>query len=188
MLVTGSADKTWKTWDLSAGQCTRTVTCGGTCYAIAVDRAGLAMVTGHNDGVVRFFDLRTGRREKDLVDAHTANVTSVAYRSDHDIITMSRDNTLQLIDLRRHEAVLRLSHPSFRVGSNWTRAALSPSCQRVAAGGTDGSMYLWDISGSGGISNVIQGRDSSAVSSCAWSNTGLASCNRKGTRLVMGHT
>ena len=63
-VITGSADRSLKVWDISRTTYRQTTTLRhsstSTCVAVASDSINVA--TGHMDGVVRFWDLRSGER------------------------------------------------------------------------------------------------------------------------------
>lgn len=46
------------------------------------------------------------------------------------------------------------SHEDFKVGSDTIKAVLSPDCAHACAGGSDGSLFIWNTS-SGKIEKVL---------------------------------
>ena len=50
-------------------------------------------------------------------------------------MTNSRDDTLQVLDIRKNSSLRDLKHASYKNGVNWNRAAVSPDAKLVVAGG-----------------------------------------------------
>lgn len=127
-LVTGSADKTMRQWDLTTGQCvlkldvlwsmsssdyatpTSTRSTGisssspsGDEYGTggfvgAVQFWGHALASGTVDGAVRMWDLRTGQAHRTL-KGHVGGVTSLGFDAMH-VVSGGLDRTVRIWDLR----------------------------------------------------------------------------------------
>ena len=71
-----------------------------------------------------------------------------------------------------------LRHPSFRVTSNTTSAALSPSGDYAACGSANNAVYVWDCK----TCEVVQtlSKHDAPVTACAWGTSTLASCDKSG--------
>ena len=67
-VISGSADRSLKVWDISRTTYRQTVTLRHSSTANAVDVGGdsFTAVSGHLDGGVRFWDVRTGERTADI--------------------------------------------------------------------------------------------------------------------------
>lgn len=67
-VLTASADRSLKVWDISAKTYRQTTTLrhGSTCNCIDVWSDSFTAVSGHMDGGLRFWDLRTGDRTTDV--------------------------------------------------------------------------------------------------------------------------
>ncbi|KAF2143872.1 uncharacterized protein K452DRAFT_268327 [Aplosporella prunicola CBS 121167] len=123
-LVSGSADKTLRQWDLEKGRCVQTL---DVLWAAAQASANLtplegqwrapgrvpdasadfvgalqcfdaALACGTADGMVRLWDLRSGQVHRSLV-GHTGPVTALQFDDVH-LITGSMDRSIRIWDLR----------------------------------------------------------------------------------------
>ncbi|KAL8382542.1 hypothetical protein RB595_006358 [Gaeumannomyces hyphopodioides] len=122
-LVSGSADKTLRQWDLEKGRCVQTLDVmwaaaqassgaseGNTwrqttrSQADAADFVGslqvfdAALACGTADGMVRLWDLRSGQVHRSLV-GHTGPVTCLQFDDVH-LVTGSLDRSIRIWDLR----------------------------------------------------------------------------------------
>ncbi|KAJ1930317.1 Mitochondrial fission protein [Tieghemiomyces parasiticus] len=131
-LVSGSADRTVKYWDLTTGQEIRTVPVQWSMQAGAMSFAGaerfdprgdnlgvagfigdlqfyqFALATGTVDGIIRMWDLRTAQSHRSLF-GHTAPIASLTF-NDAYVVSGSLDRTVRLWDMRVGKAVEQLEH------------------------------------------------------------------------------
>ncbi|KAI1498679.1 WD40-repeat-containing domain protein [Biscogniauxia marginata] len=124
VLVSGSADKTIRQWDLEKGRCVQTldvmwaaaqasvsISTGegtwrqtGRPTASSADFVGAlqvfesALACGTADGMVRLWDLRSGQVHRSLV-GHTGPVTCLQFDDQH-LVTGSLDRSIRIWDLR----------------------------------------------------------------------------------------
>ncbi|KAE9970640.1 Mitochondrial fission protein [Venturia inaequalis] len=124
-LVSGSADKTLRQWDLEKGRCVQTLdvlwaaaqasatsgipssaaTSGGrgprdasADFVGALQCFDAALACGTADGMVRLWDLRSGQVHRSLV-GHTGPVTCLQFDDMH-LVTGSLDRSIRIWDLR----------------------------------------------------------------------------------------
>ncbi|KAF7593297.1 Mitochondrial fission protein [Aspergillus hancockii] len=120
-LVSGSADKTLRQWDLVKGRCVQTLdvlwaaaqasTLGGDSwrpsgrlpdasadFVGAIQCFDAALACGTADGMVRLWDLRSGQVHRSLV-GHTGPVTCLQFDDVH-MVTGSMDRSIRIWDLR----------------------------------------------------------------------------------------
>ncbi|KAK0119764.1 Mitochondrial fission protein [Cadophora gregata] len=123
-LISGSADKTLRQWDLEKGRCVQTldvmwaaaqasatmgssegawrqtgkVPDGSADFVGAVQVFDAALACGTADGMVRLWDLRSGQVHRSLV-GHTGPVTCLQFDDVH-LITGSLDRSVRIWDLR----------------------------------------------------------------------------------------
>ncbi|KAL2450017.1 Mitochondrial division protein 1 [Exophiala dermatitidis] len=123
-LVSGSADKTIRQWDLVKGRCVQTLdvlwaaaqasstmnstepqwrptgraTDAGADFVGALQCFDAALACGTADGMVRLWDLRSGQVHRSLV-GHTGPVTCLQFDDTH-LVTGSLDRSVRIWDLR----------------------------------------------------------------------------------------
>lgn len=122
-LISGSADKTLRQWDLVKGRCVQTLdilwaatqassstTTDGTWrpsgrlpdasadFVGAIQCFDAALACGTADGMVRLWDLRSGQVHRSLV-GHTGPVTCLQFDDMH-LVTGSLDRSIRIWDLR----------------------------------------------------------------------------------------
>ncbi|KAJ6825029.1 autophagy-related protein 16 isoform X2 [Iris pallida] len=181
-VMSASYDHTIKVWDLHNGYCTNTIISASNCNAISYSADGVTLCSGHLDGNLRLWDIRSGKLISEVA-AHSQAVTSVCVsRSGNVLLTSGRDNVHNLFDLRSLEVCGTFMASGNRVASNWSRSCVSSDESYVAAGSADGSVYMWSIL-EGNLAGVLNAGHSAHVLSCAWGGLGmsLASADKNGT-------
>eukprot|EP00986_Skeletonema_menzelii_P009647 scaffold4424_cov154-Skeletonema_menzelii.AAC.7 len=175
-IVTGSADRSIRVWDISRHIYTQTTTFrhSSTANCLDVFVETQPVVTGHLDGGVRFWDVRSGDRVLDIPTLHEGGVTSVQWKpgSSHHVLTCGRDSIMKIIDVRTQLVVKTFQNNALRILSNNARCSFSPDSKYVACGGGDsGDIFIFDA-----VSTDLKKRLSSAhqagVLGLAWGKGG----------------
>ena len=185
--VTGAHDRTIKIWDMNTGNTVKTIFCFSSCNGVCISEAYSCIASAHLDGVLRLWDLRTGEATQEYKDAHTKQITCVVPSpTEPTLLTSSRDNLLKIWDLRKGECILTLRDDAFRSGLNWSRACWSPDGKYAAAGGAEGSLFIWDTIENGNLVKQLGSESSATISCVSWNPTGhqVASTDRK-SKLVL---
>jgi len=116
LLLSGSADRTVKVWDLRDGRPVRTLDTRSIVNGLALSGDGALLAVANQDAGVRLFDMRsTARVAESAPGTHTAAVTGVCFsRSDGGakLLSMSRDNSLRVLDGRTLDALGAFLPPS----------------------------------------------------------------------------
>lgn len=118
-LVSGSQDRTLRQWDLTTGKCVQTIDisfasrgqpnsslASSSLLSAVVDAPVVgslqcfdaALATGTKDGVVRLWDMRSGKPIRSL-EGHTDAITTLKFDS-RNLVTGSLDRSIRIWDLR----------------------------------------------------------------------------------------
>eukprot|EP00934_Nitzschia_sp_Nitz4_P003827 Nitzschia sp. Nitz4//scaffold3_size479765//343825//348135//NITZ4_000144-RA/size479765-processed-gene-1.535-mRNA-1//-1//CDS//3329550890//3817//frame0 len=191
-VVTGSADRSLKVWDISRQTYRQTTTFrhSSTANCIDVGIDSCAAVTAHLDGGIRFWDMRTGERTSDLSNLHEGAVTSVQFHPTDStkVLTNGLDSCVKIVDTRTCTPMQVLQNPEFHTNYGWSSAAFSPDGKYVSAGSnTNGFVFVWD-SESGEMKCKLAGHES-CVCGVAWGTGGtsgqqVSSVDKKGTLIL----
>uniref|UniRef100_A0A6I8N492 Autophagy related 16 like 1 n=1 Tax=Ornithorhynchus anatinus TaxID=9258 RepID=A0A6I8N492_ORNAN len=153
LIVSGSHDRTLKLWNLQSRICTKTVFAGSSCNDIVCTEQ--CVMSGHFDKKIRFWDIRAESiiREMELL----GKITALDLNPERtELLSCSRDNLLNIIDLR----------------VNAIKQTFSPDGSYVAAGSAEGSLYVWNVL-TGKVEKVLSKFHSSSINAVAWSPSGV---------------
>ncbi|KAJ1498995.1 hypothetical protein HMI54_012188 [Coelomomyces lativittatus] len=185
--VSGAGDRTLKLWDLEHGYCRQTFFAFSHCLDVTACDSGLTQVaSAHEDGKVRVWDTLSGQLVHDIGVAQKVGCLSVVAKDIHQLITLSRDNLVRVIDLRSMQ-LLPLGSNHMRVGS--TKLGLSPKGTYVSVGAMDGSIFVWDLRTNEHL--VLTGGHGSQVNHVQWdpvSGSNMYSIDKTGHLTVWGAT
>ena len=160
-----------------------------TCQSIDVASDSFTAVSGHLDGGLRIWDLRTGDRTADIVELHDGGVTSVQFDPSNSaqLLTNGRDHTLKLVDLRTGSAVKTFSNPDFQTTYSWSACAMSPNGLYAASvSGTSGHLFVWRTSDASLVAK-LHGHKASGAGGVAWGACGgqqVATVDRAGSLIL----
>ncbi|XP_065177508.1 autophagy-related protein 16-1-like [Sycon ciliatum] len=169
-VISGSADRTLKVWDLRNKACIRTIFAGSACHDIVIaDSMGAAVVSGHFDKKIRFWDIRSEASANEVL--LQGRVTSLDLSPEKTLLlSCSRDDILKVIDLRMNSVLHSLGADGFKVASDCSRCCFSPDGKYVACGSQDGSIFVWSLA-SQKVEKVIK-EHSASVLTVAWHPSG----------------
>ena len=89
----------------------------------SLDRTTL--LSGHQDGSLRFWDIKTGASSHIMQKLHSSHITHIdCHTNGYHILTTSKDNTLAMIDTRSYTKTMTFKASSFRITCEWSRSAL----------------------------------------------------------------
>ncbi|XP_051966690.1 autophagy-related protein 16-like isoform X6 [Xyrauchen texanus] len=181
-IVSGSYDRTLKLWDLRSKVCMKTVFAGSSCNDIVCTEQ--CVMSGHFDKKIRFWDIRAESIVCEL--ELLGRVTSLDLNHDRtELLACSRDDLVKIIDLRCNAVRQTFSAQGFKCGSDFTRVTFSPDGSFVAAGSSDGVLYVWNVL-TGKLEKTLDKGHSSTINSVSWSPSGAYVASvEKGSKAVL---
>jgi WD40 repeat protein len=148
--LTWSADGTVRVWDVDAGQQLlkfKPASSGAALTAAAISRDGATIVLGFADGSARLYDYNR-KVEIARMEAHSGAVHTVTFSPDgRFIITVGgvdKSQTTFLWHVEQNEPRC-ISFPLQPIAP--MALTFTPESRRLLAGGKDGSLRVWEISG-----------------------------------------
>uniref|UniRef100_A0A061S7D4 Autophagy-related protein 16, animal type n=1 Tax=Tetraselmis sp. GSL018 TaxID=582737 RepID=A0A061S7D4_9CHLO len=186
--ISGGNDRTIKVWDLHRGYMDKTILCHSSINSVTTTLDGQVIISGHFDGALRFWDLRSAKPINELTGIHSQQITSVLpYNRSNWILTSSKDDTMKVVDIASHEVVRVLRSP----GHLASKACLSPDDRYAASGVADAGVCVWDTEkavAAAHLHNNKGHRPGGQILATDWSPDGrfLASSDRQGTVVVWG--
>ncbi|CAJ0941614.1 unnamed protein product, partial [Mesorhabditis belari] len=180
-VVSGSYDRMIKTWDIRSQRCTKSLFPGSTVLDLIVNRS--IFISGHFDKKLRVWDGRTA--EAAHIVEMGGKVTGLHRTSDdNQLLVLSRDDTLSLLDIRSLQQIHIYSAEQFRTAGDSVRCVVSPAMTYCAAGSSDGQIFIWNLRTTK-LEKILyrNGHESTSVLSLAWAphGRGLMSCDRHKT-------
>jgi eukaryotic-like serine/threonine-protein kinase len=157
LFATGSSDGAIKVWDLersvSEGQSGLKSTLAGdngkdahagAVTALVFTPDGATLISGGNDGVINFWDARTGARSQQL-QAHNGPISAIVVAPDgQTLASASLDKNVKLFDLKTAAPVPAFAGEHKHL-QGVTCVRFSPDGHTLGSGSLDGSVKLWEI-------------------------------------------
>lgn len=155
-LISASADKTVKVWDLTSGEVLQTLR-GHTSFinAIAVSPDGQQLASGSADGEIRLWDLASGETRQTFADSSVSINALAITRNGQQIISGNAEGVIQRWDLSTGDLLDTWTAHTSAINA----LAVSPSNQLLASGSADKTIRLWDLN-SGEAIHVLSGHAS----------------------------
>ncbi|GFR47832.1 hypothetical protein Agub_g9610 [Astrephomene gubernaculifera] len=142
-LVTGSADKTVRVWDVCTGYCMLTLRGhSGEVTCVALTPNGRRILSGGTDHHVVVWDFATGESRR-VLKGHRGPVNCIAVAPDGQwVVTGGFDKQLRFWDLVNGNELAAL--PAHGGAYGVLSAAVSPDGSTIMSGGYDNLAKLWD--------------------------------------------
>jgi WD40 repeat protein len=143
-LVSASADKTFRVWNLADGQQIASVETPAPLNAVALVAEEKQIATGGEDNIIRLWDVPAAqpteapKPAKELA-GHGAPVTSIAALAGGKLLSGSRDNTVRVWDLTAGNAVQQMNH-----GGAVESIAVRADGKRYASVSSNNTAKLWN--------------------------------------------
>lgn len=147
-IVSGSDDGYIGLWDPRQKAALDYIATDFPVTAIALAEAGNELYSGSIDNVIKTWDLRM-KKVAYTLDGHTDTITSLAISPDsQSLLSNSHDSTVRTWDIRPFATADRQIRvfDGAQVGleKNLIRASWDAEGKRIAAGGGDGSVTVWE--------------------------------------------
>lgn len=137
ILATGSYDTTIKIWDMTTGECLRTLR-GHTSGVRTLQFDDSKLISGSLDRTVKIWNWRTGERIASL-DGHTEGVISVNFEGSY-IVSGSIDKTIRVLNYKDKSTRTLTGH------KDWVNAVKVDSASRTLFSASDDcTIRLWDL-------------------------------------------
>ncbi len=132
-------DRTAKVWDVGTGENVATFKHLGQVRAIAFSPDGTLLATSAGRT-----DIRSTKTWQDIATLSTVNATSLTFSPDGTRIAVGmggRQPTIQIWDVATRKPIATFTGHKRNIQS----LAFSPNSRLLASGGSDGVIYLWDV-------------------------------------------
>ncbi|MGG6268334.1 caspase family protein [Leptolyngbya sp. AN03gr2] len=139
LLISASADKTIRLWNISTGELIRTIAGHNdrvTALSFSPDRESFASASA--DRTIKIWSIEGDLRT--ILQGHTDEVTSIAYSSEGRLASGSMDNTVRLWDIDRRTSTILGKH---RMAIS--ALAFSPDGKTLASASWDNTIQLWSV-------------------------------------------
>ena len=141
-IISGSADKTIKVWDMATGCCLQTLK--GHAHrvmSVAVSANGFYILSGSADHTLKLWELKSGRLIRTFT-GHKGSVNAVAFSPAGSwIISGSDDKTLKLWETESGRLIRTFSGHSDTISA----VDFSHDCRHVVSTSWDRTVKLWDL-------------------------------------------
>lgn len=61
------------------------------------------------------------------------------------VLTCGKDDLVKVTDARSFQVTAALRAPGFHMGGIWCKACLGPDERHIAAGSSDGTLFIWQV-------------------------------------------
>ncbi|GAB1537736.1 hypothetical protein NUACC21_03900 [Scytonema sp. NUACC21] len=121
-------------------------------YTLAISPDGQTLVSGDRRGIIKFWDLNSGKLIRTIPDAHFNTITKIVFTPDGStLVSASRDRTIKLWNASTGTFVRNLTGHN-----NWVNSVtISPNGQTLASAGRDG-IKVWNLT-TGELLNTLYG-------------------------------
>lgn len=146
----------------------------GVVLSIAYSPNGNMLVSGGEDGAVRFWDTTSGRLLRTINSGVESEIAALGFSSDGDTIAHSTGLDIHLRSAATGELLKTLMGPRRKEHYEITCLAFSPDGSTIVSGdssGFDGNLYLWSVA-TGKLLREIDVEELRAVNDVAFSPDG----------------
>ncbi|CAP32981.1 Protein CBR-ATG-16.1 [Caenorhabditis briggsae] len=170
--VSGSADRIIKIWDLQNQRCSLSLFPASKILDVATNLGGSPSLfaSGHFDKKLRFYDGRSVEPVKTVEMGGRITSLDVSMNG-CELLISTRDDTISMLDLRTFQTLHCYSAENYRTSSDTSRVILSSGNEYVAAGSSNGSIFIWNKH-SAKLEKRLTSSSENAIFSLSWNPTG----------------
>lgn len=191
--LSASADRTLRVWDISRTTYHQVQLWrhSSVSHGVDVQIDGGSIVSGHQDGGVRFWDLRSSGLRSEIKGLHHGGITSVHWNPSNPtlLLTNGMDSVCKVVDIRTYLPLHTFQHEGLKTVHNGARSVFSPNGKFVALGSQSGVVWLWNLAASSDSQPTQLKGHTAAVCGIDWKATPtggqqVATLDRKGTMIL----
>lgn len=163
--VTGSSDRTIKEWDFQKQKLSRNLHCTSACHCACISLDDSMIISGHLDGSIRVWS--SNDKPEKVVDLHDDQILHMELlKNDNQFLTISKDYSIKLFDLRKMEAVYTVSDKTL---DQYCGSTISVSSDKkyFAVGSHKGNIYICNLK-DGTVEDSIFNKTTGSILSLAW--------------------
>lgn len=167
LVASGHLDNSIRIWDMNSGKAVRELT--------GLHSEQVVSVTV-SEGTLFYFKrhrLPTSDMKLTWSPLPQHVMSGIRHTDKSQLLSLSRDNTLRLIDTRTFQPISTYSSDSFRVAVNHSKACFSADARFIVAGGVDGGVYIWNAEKTT-LETVLRAQHAGPVCGVVWSPLGGA--------------
>eukprot|EP00536_Pseudo-nitzschia_multiseries_P000467 jgi/Psemu1/294039/fgenesh1_pm.6_\ len=188
-VVTAAKDRQIKFWDISnqTYRLSNNIVLNSSANSIDISNNSSTMVSGHTDGSLRLWDIRTGRGNADIKSVHEGAISSVQFHplDSSKVLTNGMDSRIKIIDLSSYKVIHEFSHKDFHTSYSWSASVFSPDGAFVASGSSsNGFIFVWNAEDGKLVRVLEEGHESVGVCGIAWGREGAQSVDKKGKLIL----
>ncbi|OUL25206.1 serine/threonine protein kinase [Nostoc sp. RF31YmG] len=152
-LVSGSADKSIKIWNLQTGALKTTLSLhSDVVSSVAISRDGKTVVSSSKDGTIKIWNLLTGTLKATLPRIQDWVNSVVISPNGETLVTGGTDKKIKIWNLQTGD----LKHTLTGHSKSVMTVAISSDGQTLASGGADSTIKIWNLQ-TGELKNTLTG-------------------------------
>lgn len=163
--ITGSSDRTIKEWDFQKQKLSRNLHCVSACHCACISLDDSMICSGHLDGSIRIWS--SNDKPEKVVDLHDDQILHMELlKNENQFLTISKDYTIKLFDLRKMEAVYTVTDKTLPQYCGST-ISVSSDKKYFAVGSHKGYIYVCNMA-DGTVEDSIFNKTMGSILSVAW--------------------